>query len=147
MRRLGGRLKRPAEMLAGVTQADARPIVGEHLLVERSDERALRFERRWRLAATADKRAADLSGQPRTALRGAADHHRVGARGGERGTRLLDAPDVAIDHDRDFDGLLDGTHGGPVGAPFVELAARTAVHGDEAHAGGLGAARELGRVE
>ena len=42
--------------------------------------------------------------------------------------------------------LLDLAHGAPVGAALEELAARARVHGDQLHAGGLGAARQLGGV-
>ena len=44
-------------------------------------------------------------------------------------------------------GVLHGAHRGPVRAALVELAARAAVHGDHADAGGLRAARKLGRVD
>ena len=42
----GGGFERPAEMLARVAQADARPMVGEHFVIEGGDEEQLLGETR-----------------------------------------------------------------------------------------------------
>ena len=55
--------------------------------------------------------------------------------------------EVAVGDDRDRHRVLDGADRRPVGCPGVELAARAAVDGDHPDAGGLGAARQLGRVD
>ncbi len=82
------------------------------------------------LAPAGREVAGDLPGPPGTALRRAADHHRVGAGGRERGGGILVAADVAVDDDRDRDAVLDGANRRPVGAALVELAARSSVHRD-----------------
>src|SRR3954469_5404711 len=43
---LGGRVERPAEMLAGMAQTDPQPVMGEELLVEIGYDRELAVERR-----------------------------------------------------------------------------------------------------
>src|SRR5450759_3143128 len=67
--------------------------------------------------------ARHLTGEPGTALRSAADHHRVGARSGARVFSVVVGTNVAIDDDRDRYRLLHRAHRRPVGAAVVELAA------------------------
>ena len=97
-------------MLAGMAAADRDAVVRQHLVVERIDQAELRGERGRGLAPAARQVAGDLPGQPGPALRRAADHHRVGARGRERGDGIVAAADVAVDHHRNVDARLDGTH-------------------------------------
>jgi hypothetical protein len=51
-----------------------------------------------------------------------------------------------LNHDRDRYGVFDLAHRRPVGAAFVELAARAAMDGDKPHARSLRAPRQLGGV-
>src|SRR5579864_661956 len=65
----GRDFERPAEMFARVAQADAQAIVTANLVIERADMGKLRHER-WRgLCNTGLQAPADLTGQPRLALR------------------------------------------------------------------------------
>jgi hypothetical protein len=88
----------------------------------------------------------DLARKPGPALGAAPDHDAVGAGGGERRARVLEADDIAVDHDRDAHRLLDPAHEIPIGGAVVELAAGAAVHRDHANAARLGDARQLRRV-
>ncbi len=142
----GGGVQRPAEMLARVAQPDFEAVKAEHFAVERADERQLFSERRRRLAFAGRKIARELAGKPRPSLRAAADHHRVGMRSGKRRIGVVEAFDVAVDDHRDRHGRLDGAHRRPIGAAFVELAARAAMHSHEPYAGPLRPPRQLGRV-
>ena len=65
-------------------------VMRQHLLVVRGDQRELLGERRRRLAPAGREIARDLAGQPRPALRGAADHHRVGAGRCERRVGIVE---------------------------------------------------------
>ena len=148
-RRAGGRrrrIERPAEMFARVAQPNRDAVMGEHFAVKRAGERELLAECRRGLAFAGREIVRELAGKPRPALGAAPDHHRVGARGGKRRVGVIKALDVAIDDHGDRHGVLDGAHRRPVGAPFVELAARAAVHGDKPHAGLFGTPRQLRRV-
>src|SRR5437879_4584277 len=71
-RRRRGRVERPAEMLARVTQSDAQPVMGEHLFIEIDDERELLAERGRGLAPAGLQVARDLPGKPWPPLCGAA---------------------------------------------------------------------------
>ena len=59
----------------------------EHLVVQRIDERELLGERRCGFALAGREIARHLPGKPRPPLRGAADHHRVGAGCSQRARR------------------------------------------------------------
>ena len=133
-------------MLAGMAQAYAQAVVRKQFVVELVDQGELNRERGRCFAATAVKTARDLAGQPGTALRGASDHHSVGARSGKRSPGIVHRADVAVDHERNRDRVLDRPHGPPVGVALVELAAGAPVYGHKADAGRLRATRKLGRV-
>ena len=92
--------------------------------------------------------ARDLPGQPRPALRarGRPSPHRRRMRRAPRRRRRTSSMSPLTTTGID-DRVLHGAHRGPVGRALVELAARAAVHGDQLHAGGFGAARKLRRVE
>src|SRR2546429_5833560 len=68
--RLGCGIERPTEMLARMTRAKRAPIVRKHLVVELSDDRALRRERRFAFAPPQGQAAAPFSPQPRGAPAG-----------------------------------------------------------------------------
>ena len=89
-RGLGGGIERPAEMLARMAAADGDAVMREHLVVELDDDGELRRERRRALAPAGCEIAGDLARQPRAALRGAADHHRIGARSRQRRHGVLE---------------------------------------------------------
>jgi hypothetical protein len=74
----GCNLERPAEMLARMAKADAQAIVTANFIIERADIFELLRQRRRGFGYSGFEAAADLSGQPRLALRAAADHDRVG---------------------------------------------------------------------
>ena len=146
VRSFGSGIERPAEMLASMAQAYAQAVVRKQFVVELVDQGELNRERGRCFAATAVKTARDLAGQPGTALRGASDHHSVGARSGKRSPGIVHRADVAVDHERNRDRVLDRPHGPPVGVALVELAAGAPVYGHKADAGRLRATRKLGRV-
>src|ERR1035437_4157602 len=99
-----------------------------NFIIERTDIVQL-FRQRWRGFDDAGFEAApDLAGQPRLALRTAADHDSVGPRHFKRGNGLLVRRDIAVDDERNADRILDGTHRAPIGVALVELAARAAVY-------------------
>src|SRR5665213_1905015 len=130
-RHAGGRrrgIERPSQVLARVASANRQPMMGEHLVVERVDQRELLRKRRRALSPAGREVARHVSGKPGTTLRGAADHQRVGARGGERSFGVVIGSNVAIDDNRDRYCLLDRAHRRPVGASIVELTASTAMH-------------------
>ena len=134
-------------MLARMTAADGVTVMAEHFLVKRVRHRQLLGKRRRALALARGEEARHLPRQPGTALRGAADHHRVGAGDRKRLRGVVEAGDVAVDDDRNGDRLFDRADGGPVGAPVIELAAGAAVHGDHLDAGRLRTAGKLGGVD
>ena len=57
----GRGVERPAEMLAGMLEADAQAVMREHLVVERGDQRKLRGERRRGFAPAGFEIARDLA--------------------------------------------------------------------------------------
>ena len=124
-------------MLAGVPAADRQAVMREHFVIERIDQGELLGERRRALARAGREITRHLSGKPRPALRGAADHDGVGAGSRQRAFGVVERTNVAIDDDRNRHRLLDGAHRRPVGAAVVELAARAAMHGDHVNAGGF----------
>src|SRR6516225_7811432 len=97
---LGRYIERPAEMLARMAAADGAAVVREHLVVEAIDDRELDGERRCAFGLAHGKVAADLPCQPRTALGGTPDHHRVGTGGRKRGHGISARADVAVHRDR-----------------------------------------------
>ncbi len=119
----------------------------QHLVIHRVDERELLAQRRRAFAPAGFEISRDLAGKPRTALRGAADHHSIGAGNMKRGHDIVEGANVAIDDHGNRDRLLDRAHGGPVGAAVIKLATRAAMHGDHLDAGLLRATRQLGRVQ
>ncbi len=135
------------EMLARVADAPRAAVMRQHLLVERVDDGPLLDERRRRFTRAACEEARHLSRPPWAPLRGATDHHRVGAGQCQRLARVVVTVDIAVDDHRDGDAVLDRAHGPPVGAPLVELAAGAPMHRDETDAGLLGAACKIGRVD
>src|SRR5262249_19033647 len=131
-------------MLARMTRPKRAPIMRKHLLVELSDDRALRREGRYAFAPTEGNATADLSRQPRAAGGGAPDHRGGGGGGRERGQGPRVAADAAVHRHWNCNAVLDHTNRRPIRPAVIELAARAPMHGDQAHAGILGAARELG---
>src|SRR3954471_8503385 len=118
-------------MFSRVPQADAQAVERADAFIERADIMQLRLERRRGFRRPAFEAAADLAGQPGLALRAAADHHGIGAGSLYRRERLLVSRDVAIDDERNGDGLAHGADRVPICLSLVELAAGAAVHGDE----------------
>src|SRR5579883_1693441 len=99
------------------------------------------------LSDTTLKAPADLPGQPGLSLCTAADHDRVGVRSFDCGNGLVERCDVAIDHERNSDRLLDRAHSTPVGVALVELASGPPMHRNQLNTGSLGAPRQLGGVQ
>ena len=130
-----------------MAKADPQAVVAANLIIERADIVELLGQRRRSFDHAGFEAAPDLAGQPRLALRAAADHDGVGARHFERGHGLLERCDIAVDDERNADRIPDGAHRAPVGLALVELAARAAMHRNQLHAGGLRAARQFRRVE
>ena len=97
---LGRSTERPAEMLPRMAAADGAAVVREHLVVKAIDDRELDGERRCAFGPAGGKVAADLPRQPRTALGGTPDHHRVGTGGRKRGHSIRASADVAVHRDR-----------------------------------------------
>ena len=83
-----------------MAKADAQTVMMANLVIERADISQLLAKRRRGLGDAALKPPADLAGQPGLALRTAADHDRIGARCLERGDRLVERRDVAVDDER-----------------------------------------------
>src|SRR3954468_5851782 len=133
---IGCYIERPAEMLPRMPQPDAQAVEGADALIERADIAKLRVERRGGFRRPALQASADLAGQPGLALRATANHHGIGARGLERGERLLVGCDVAIDDERNGDRFAPRADRVPIGLALVKLASGAAVHGDELDAGG-----------
>src|SRR5258705_4352863 len=126
--RLGRRIECGSEMLARMAAALLATVMREHLVVELIDDGQLRCDR-WRFLAPAGRDiAGELAGPPRTPLRRAPDHDRIGAGSSKRLRRILAARDVAVHHHRNGYTGLDRAYGGPVGAALIELAARSPVH-------------------
>src|SRR5258708_22219484 len=98
---LGRSTDGPAEVLACMAAADGAPVVREHLVVKAIDDRELDGERRCAFGPADGKVAADLPRQPRTALGGTPDHHRVGTGGRKRAHSIRASADVAVHRDRD----------------------------------------------
>ena len=140
------RIERPAEMLARMAHADARAVMDQHFLVERADQIELLGERGRRALLAGREIMREIAGKPRPPVRAAPDHHGIRAGLRQRRDRALEIRHVAVDDDRNGHRLLHGAHRGPVGRALVELAARAAMHRDEADAGRFGAARKLGRI-
>src|SRR3954463_12711553 len=90
-------IKRPAEMFSRMAASDRDAVVREHPLVKLRHDIELRHQRGRAFAAARAEMAGDLSRQPRAAPRGAADHHRIGTRGGERRYSVFIRTDIAID--------------------------------------------------
>ena len=88
----------------------------------------------------------DLAEDPRPALRGAADHHRVGARCARARARLLGRGDVAVGDHRNRHRRLDGADRVVLDGADEGAGARAAVHGERADARVLGDARDRERV-
>src|SRR6202022_4696192 len=130
-----------------MAKADAQSVMTANFIIERTDIFEL-LRQRWRgFGDSGFDAAPDLTGQPRLALRAAADHDRVGARHFKRGHGFLERCDIAVDDERNADRILDSAHRGPIGVTLVELATRAAVYGNQLHARGLCAARQFRRVE
>ena len=75
---LGRSIERPAEMLAGMTAADADAMVLDHFGVKRVDQFKLHGQRRRLGVRAVAKIMRHLPRQPGTALRGASDHDGIG---------------------------------------------------------------------
>ena len=88
----------------------------------------------------------DLAEDPRPALRGAADHDRVGSRPCQHALRLLGRRDVAVRDHRNADRGLDRADRVVFDGSDKGAGARAAVHGERADAGALGDARYRERV-
>src|SRR3569832_2824543 len=143
----GRNFKRRTEVLARMAQADTQTVMTANLVVERADISQL-FPKLWRgLGDAALKLPADLAGQPRLTLRSAPDHDRIGAGCLERGDRLVERSDVAVDDQRNLHGVLDGAYRAPVGLTLVELTAGSAMHGAQLHAAGFCAACQFRRIQ
>src|ERR1700761_1807090 len=108
-------------MFARMTKTDPQTIVAADLVIERADMRKLLAKRRRSLDDPGLEPPRDLAGQPRLALRAAADHDRVGAGGFDRRNCLLERRDVAIDDERNPDRIPHGPHRAPIGLALVEL--------------------------
>src|SRR3954463_5229686 len=91
-----------------------------------------------------EEKAGNLPRQPRTAPRRASNHDAVGAGSRQRRARARTGADITVHDDGNGHAMFDLAHGFPVGAALIELAAGSAVHGDERNASTLGAARKLG---
>src|SRR6202000_1383239 len=68
-----GDIESPTEMLAGMTESDAQPVMRADLAIERADVVMLTVERRYRLGDTGLELSSDLARQPGLPLRSAAD--------------------------------------------------------------------------
>jgi hypothetical protein len=134
-------------MLARVAKPDPQPVMRKHLVIELDDERELTAERRRLLAPAGFEIARHLARKPRTALRGASDHDRIGAGGLQCRIGVVEGFDIAIDHDGNGNRVLHCAHRRPIGVALVELAARAAMHGDHTHARLFCAAGEFRRVD
>src|SRR3569833_1552588 len=88
----------------------------------------------------------DAAEYPRCALRGAADHHRVGARVIEHLLGLVRRGDVAVRDDGNLDARLDRGEGVVFGLAAITAGARAAVHGERLYAALFGAARDRDAV-
>src|SRR5258708_22926637 len=129
-------------MLARMAKADAQPVVSANVIIERADMFEL-LRQRWRgFDDTGFEAASDLTGQPRLALRATADHDAVGPRHCQRGHRPAVGRDIAVDDERDFDRILDGAHGAPVGLALVNLTRESAVPRNRPTARGVDPARQ-----
>ena len=99
---------------------------------------------RWTAVVERARQGAD---QPGRADRRASDHHARRAGKSEHGPRVFRCRAIAIDDDRDRDRIDDGANGGPIGATFVELAARAPVDGRHLRARPFGPPREFRRIQ
>src|SRR5262249_17760158 len=133
-------------MLAGMLRADPLAMMAKHVLIKRPDKFQLHRKPRRPLERRAGEVARDLPRKPGPALSAAADHDGVRAGARERRLGVVAGPDVAVDHDRERHRLLDGAHGRPVGAPFVELATRAAVNRDELYPRSLSTTGQFRRI-
>src|SRR3569832_1960558 len=88
----------------------------------------------------------DAAEYPRCALRGAADHHRVGARVIEHLLGHVRRGDVAVRDDGKLDARLDRGEGVENGLAAITAGARAAVHGERMYAALFGYARDLDAV-
>jgi len=102
--------------------------------------------RRRRQVRAGPQEVVDLAEDPRSALRSAADHHGVGAGGGEHRARLLGRVDIAVGHDRDLHRALDRGDGVVLGPAAVAAGAGAAMQREHGDAGLLGQARDGQRV-
>src|SRR5213079_2344844 len=142
----GQALQRPADVLPRAAHAGelaVEPIV----VLEVLEQPALDLGdagRRRRFAGGQVVR--DVGEDPGPPLRGAADHDRVGAGGGQDLARLERRIDVAVGDDRDRDRALDRGDGLVLGLALVALLARPAVDRDHGDAGIFGGARDPDRV-
>ena len=88
----------------------------------------------------------DLAEDPRPALRGAADHHRIGAGVPQHERGALRRIDVAVGDHRDRQLRLDRGDGVVFGEAGVLLVAGAPVHGERGDAAVLGDARDRRRI-
>ena len=136
----------PAEVLA--RGAHARLLAVERVVVVEmlEDQRARLGDRRRRQVLAGREEVRDLAEDPRTSLRGAADHQRVRAGAREHVARALRRIDVAVRDDRDRTARLTAAIVVVLDGADERAGARAAVDGERRDAGVLGDARDRERV-
>src|SRR5437762_2786944 len=127
----------PAKMLA--RNAGARHLAIERVMIGKMrDNRGMRLGDRWRRKANAMvEEMRDLAEDPGPALRGTADHDRIGAGFHQHARRLLRRVDVAVGDHRNADRRLDGANRSVFDGAMEGARARPAVDGERNNAGVL----------